>query len=154
MKAKLLFVWVLSLVIVIVFALGGVALAQEKKKKSEGTEQKTEASQEEKSAAAGEKKKKSAEDPNLKKIAGDIGWLTMDKKTLVLVKDGKHIADIEIPQGVEVKVVEIKVSQKPGELADAKSGNKVEISYVEEGGKKLAKTLVVTPVVWGGEDEE
>ncbi len=88
------------------------------------------------------------------KLDGDVGWLTMDKKTLVVVKEGKHVADIELPGNVEVKLGEIKIEEKPGKMSDVLSGYKVTVQYVVEDGKKIARSLLIIPVQWGGEDEE
>lgn len=88
------------------------------------------------------------------KLEGDVGWITMDKKTLVVVKEGKHVADIELPEKLEVKLGEIKIEEKPGQMTDVLSGHKVIVQYVEKDGKKIARTLLIIPVSWGGEDEE
>lgn len=88
------------------------------------------------------------------KLEGDVGWITMDKKTLVVVKEGKHIADIELPEKVDVKLGEIKIEEKPGQMTDVLSGHKVTVQYVEQDGKKIARSLLIIPVNWGGDEEE
>jgi len=34
----------------------------------------------------------------IEKISGDVGWVTLDKKTMVLVKGGEYLAEIEMPR--------------------------------------------------------
>lgn len=88
------------------------------------------------------------------KLEGDVGWVTMDKKTLVVVKEGKHLADIEIPEKVEVRVGTIKIEEKPGELKDVLSGMILNVNYIEKDGKKIAHSLLVIPKPVGEEEEE
>ncbi len=88
------------------------------------------------------------------KLEGDVGWITMDKKTLVVVKEGKHVADIELPEKVTVKLGEVKIEEKPGQMTDVLSGHKVIVQYVEKDGKKVAHSLLIIPVQWGGDEEE
>ena len=87
-------------------------------------------------------------------MEGDVGWITMDKKRLVVVKEGKYVADIELPGDVELKLGEIKVVEKPGKITDILSGHKVTVQYVEKDGKKIARSLLIIPVIWESGDEE
>ncbi len=88
------------------------------------------------------------------KLEGDVGWVSLDKKTLAVVKEGKHVADIELPEKIEVKLGEIKIVEKPGQMSDILSGHKVTVQYVEKDGKKIARSLLIIPVNWGGDEEE
>ncbi len=88
------------------------------------------------------------------KLQGDVGWITLDKKTLVVVKEGKHVADIELPEKLQVKLGEMKIEEKPGQMTDVLSGHKVTVEYVEKDGKKTARSLLVIPVSWGGDEED
>ncbi len=134
-----------------------------------------------------------------KKIDGDVGWVTLDKKGLTLVREGKHLMDVELGPEVVIKVMEEKKDEQQGgkggkkkagkkdevkeekakevkeEKAEAKagpvvtticytirpgtvneilSGWKASVTYVEQGKKKVAKEIMLTPVVFGGDDDE
>ncbi len=135
-----------------------------------------------------------------KKIDGDVGWVTLDKKALTLVREGKHLMDVELGPEVVIKIMEEKKDEKqagkkegkkkagkkdegkeeaakevkeekaeakagpvvtticytirPGTVNDILSGWKAAVTYVEQGKKKIAKEIILTPVVFGGDDEE
>ncbi len=160
-----------------------------------------------------------------KKIDCDVGWVTLDKKTLTLVRDGKHVMDVELDPAVVVKIMEeqkpaasgkegkksgkkdkeakkeeaakegkdepVKEAKKEGKKSkegkkdgqteqaaeggkeaaapgvttvcytirpatvnDILSGWKASVTYEEQGKKKMAREIVLMPVVFGGGDDE
>lgn len=130
----------------------------------------------------------------VKKIDGDVGWVTLDKKAMTLVREGKHLADLELVSETVFKILEeqkadagksdggkkkdkgdpeakaepapevkkdaapgvttICYTIKPGSVNDVLSGWKASVSYVEQGKKKVAKEILLTPVTFGGDEEE
>lgn len=132
----------------------------------------------------------------LKKIDGDVGWVTLDKKAMTLVREGKHLADIELTQDTVFKIMEeqkagaaggkkkakgeaaeekkevvkeekeggkkegqpsvttICYTIKPASVNDILSGWKANVTYAEQGKKKIAKEVVLTPVVFSSDEED
>ena len=130
----------------------------------------------------------------VKKIDGDVGWVTLDKKAMTLVREGKHLADLALVSETVFKILEeqkadagksddgkkkdkadpgakeepapevkkdggsgvatICYTIKPGSVNDVLSGWKASVSYVEQGKKKVAKEILLTPVAFGGDEEE
>ena len=74
-----------------------------------------------------------------KEIDGFVGWVTLDRKTLVLVKDGVYLGDFELDPNVTVDL-----NNNDADMSYVLSGRQVKVVYSEEGGTKIAKKISIS----------